>query len=63
MIALSQILKYKSAGIRASLPVEESIGTEQCQLDATQKTFTDTLLRVTICLDDDLCHGLTLAGK
>lgn len=63
MIALSQILKYKSAGIRASLPMEESVGTEQYQLDATHKTFTDTLLRVTICLDDGLCHGLTLASK
>lgn len=63
MIALSQILKYESAGITASLPMEESVGTEQYQLAATQKTFTVTLLRVTICLDDGLCHGLTLVGK
>lgn len=52
VIALSQKLKRWSAGIRDFFPMEERAGVAQYQLAATQKTSTNTLLRVTSCLDD-----------
>lgn len=47
-----QKLKHRSAGKKASFPREERAGIAQHQLAATQKTSTDTLLRVIRCLGD-----------